>query len=144
MVSQTSTQSFHKTWLLVSALVIGVFGPALTLASIAGYEGLAVLGLDILSWPVDGSITYANQEMRFLSALAGGVLVGWGVMVWCLRQWVYDLAPEGVRKSVVVGTLFWFVFDSFGSIASGTTPNAFFNVLVLLAVVGPMWRPSNA
>lgn len=77
---------------------------------------------------------------RFLSALTGGFLFGWGVMIWCLRVWVYDLAPEGVRRSVLVGLLAWFLLDSVGSIASGTPSNAFFNVLVLLLAVGPLWR----
>ncbi|WP_420011021.1 hypothetical protein [Tateyamaria sp.] len=37
----------------------------------------------------------------------------------------------------------WFVLDSAGSIASGTTSNALFNVLVLLVAVGPLWRPAK-
>ena len=35
--------------------------------------------------------------MRFLSALTGGFLFGWGILIACLRQWVYDLAPDPTR-----------------------------------------------
>jgi hypothetical protein len=56
---------------------------------------------------------------------------------------VYDEAPEGVRKSLVTGACSWFVLDSMGSIASGNAMNALFNVLVLLLIVGPMWRPAR-
>lgn len=65
-------------------------------------------------------------------------------MVWCLSAWVYDLAPEPVRKTVLTGLLSWFVLDSCGSIASGNASNALFNLLVLLLAVGPLWRPAKA
>jgi hypothetical protein len=61
-----------------------------------------------------------------------------------LAHWVYGAAPEGVRKSFVIGACAWFVLDSAGSIASGSPSNAVFNVVVLFLVVGPMWRPATA
>lgn len=64
-------------------------------------------------------------------------------MVWCLSSWVYDHAPEAVRKAVLVGLLSWFVLDSSGSIASGNPSNAVINVFVLLLAVGPLWRPAQ-
>jgi hypothetical protein len=64
-------------------------------------------------------------------------------MIWLLSVWVYDKAPEAVRKTVLIGILTWFVFDSSGSIASGNASNALFNVLVLLLAVGPLWRPAQ-
>lgn len=99
--------------------------------------------LDLLSWPLDGAQTYASPDTRFLSALTGGFLLGWGVMIWCLRSWLYDLAPEAVRRTVLAGILAWFILDSAGSIASGNASNAFFNIIVLLLAVGPMWRPAK-
>lgn len=99
----------------------------------------ARLTLDLLSWPIDGATTYASPDTRFLSALTGGFLMGWGITVWALSKWVYSKAPEETRKVVVLGLLTWFVFDSMGSAASGNISNVFFNVLVLLLAVGPMW-----
>lgn len=106
----------------------------------------ARLTLDLLSWPIDGLTTYQSPDTRFLSALTGGFLLGWGVMIWCLSIWVYDHAPEAVRKSVLIGVLSWFFLDSTGSIASGNASNALFNVIVLVIAVGPLWvrvRPST-
>ena len=82
-----STQ-LHKTWLKFSAIVIGFFGPVLFLGTMPEYSALARLGLDILTWPIDGFPSYESSEIRFLSALTGGFLVGWGVTVWCLSIWV--------------------------------------------------------
>ena len=137
------TKAFHKFWLNISALVIAGFGPFLFLGTIPATNEPARWGLDLLTWPLDGFPSYESEEIWFLSALTGGFLVGWGVMVWCLKTWVYDDAPEGVRKSLLVGSLCWFVLDSAGSVTSGNWPNAFWNVLVLLLIVGPMWRPAT-
>jgi hypothetical protein len=52
-----------------------------------------------------------------------------------LSSWVYDKALEAVRKTVLVSLLSWFVLDSSGSIASGNTPNALLNILVVLIAV---------
>lgn len=137
------SREFHKLWLKITAVVVGSFGPIFFLGTMAPTLEPARLTLDILSWPVDGATTYASPDTRFLSALTGGFLMGWGVMIWCLSAWVYDLAPEAVRRSVLAGVLAWFVLDSAGSIASGNASNAAFNVVVLLIAVGPLWRPAR-
>ena len=137
------TQQFHKFWLKITAIVIGSFGPVFFLGTMLATSGPAQWTLDFLSFPVDGVQDYAAATTRFLSALTGGFLLGWGVTVWCLSTWVYDKAPEQVRKTVLVGLLSWFVLDSSGSIASGNASNALFNVAVLLLAVGPLWRPAK-
>lgn len=134
---------FHKLWLKVTAVVVGSFGPVFFLGTMLPTSELARLTLDILSWPVDRLQTYNSADTRFLSALTGGFLFGWGVMIWCLSAWVYDAQPEAVRRAVLTGILAWFVLDSAGSIASGTPSNVFFNVIVLLVAVGPLWRPAR-
>ncbi|MGB0524911.1 MAG: hypothetical protein ACPGJS_18195 [Flammeovirgaceae bacterium] len=137
------TQSFHKFWLKVTAFVVGSFGPVFFLGTMESTLEPARFTLDLLSWPLDGSTTYASPDTRFLSALTGGFLFGWGIMIWCLSVWVYDKAPEMVRRTVLIGILAWFFLDSLGSIASGNAPNVFFNVLILLLAVGPFWLPAQ-
>lgn len=142
-VKKFRTHSYHKFWLKITAIVVGSFGPIFFLGTMASTLEPARLTLDFLSWPIDGATTYASPDTRFLSALTGGFLLGWGVMIWCLSTWVYDKAPEAVRKSVLTGALCWFVLDSTGSIASGNASNAFFNIVILLIAVGPLWWPAR-
>jgi hypothetical protein len=137
------SRSLHKLWLKVAAIVVGIGGPIFFLGTMPETMEPARLTLDLLSWPVDGATTYASPDTRFLSALTGGFLLGWGVTLWCLSAWVYDLAPEPVRKAVLTGICSWFVLDSAGSIASGNESNALFNVVVLLTAVGPLWFPAR-
>lgn len=137
------TQKFHKFWLKITAIVIGSFGPVFFFGTMQETMEPARLTLDLLSWPIDGATTFNAADTRFLSALTGGFLLGWGIMVWCLSAWVYDKAPEAVRKTVLTGVITWFLCDSAGSIASGNTSNAFFNIIVLFLAVGPLWKPAK-
>lgn len=137
------TPQFHKTWLKITALIIGSFGPLFFLGTMAATSEPIRFSMDLLSWPLDGATTYDHPDTRFLGALTGGFLMGWGVMIWCLSVWAYDAAPEAVRKSVLTGALAWFVLDSAGSIVSGNASNALFNIVILLAAVGPLWVPAQ-
>lgn len=138
------TQKFHKFWLKISATVIGSFGPIFFFGTMLSTSKPARWTLDFLSLPVDGAQTYAEPTTRFLSALTGGFLLGWGVMVWCLSIWVYDKAPENVRKSILAGIISWFLLDSLGSITSGNPSNALINIIVLFIAVGPLWMPAKS
>ncbi len=135
------SHDFHKFWLNITAFVIWSFGPIFFLGTMASTMEPARLTLDILSWPVDGATTYTSPDTKFLSAITGGILMGWGIMIWGLSKWVYDIAPEPVRKTVLIGLLSWFSLDSAGSIASGNASNVVFNVFILLIAVGPLWLP---
>jgi len=137
------TREFHKFWLKITAIVIGSFGPVFFLGAMAPTSTPARLTLDLLGWRLNNPSNYDAPDTRFLSALTGGFLLGWGVTIWCLSTWVYDAAPEAVRRTVLIGLLSWFCLDSAGSIASGNPSNAVFNVLVLLIAVGPLWRPAK-
>jgi hypothetical protein len=137
------THDFYKTWLNVTAIVIASFGPVFFLGAFAPTSEPARFTLDLLSLPLDGHQSFAEPTTRFLSALTGGFLLGWGVTIWLLSGIVYDASPERVRRAVIAGLLSWFVLDSAGSILSGNASNVVFNIFVLLLAVGPMWRPAK-
>jgi hypothetical protein len=142
MASMT-TRAGHKRWLIVTAIVIGSFGPIFALATRASTSRGRRWTLDLLNFPLDDAEQYDSDTMRFLSALTGGFLFGWGVMVLGLRAWLFDVSPEGVRRTVVVSMCSWFVLDSIGSVAAGAAPNVVGNIAVLLLGVGPLWRPAS-
>ncbi|MFN8356636.1 MAG: hypothetical protein U0Y10_19435 [Spirosomataceae bacterium] len=137
------TSKFHKSYLKFTAFVVGSFGPIFFLGTILSTSEPARWTLDLLSWPLDDIQNYEAPTTRFLSALTGGFLFGWGIMIWFLQKWIYDAAPEGVRKTVLAGLLAWFCLDSAGSVASQNPSNVFFNVIVLLLAVGPLWKPAQ-
>ncbi|MHA7901365.1 MAG: hypothetical protein ACX94B_16000 [Henriciella sp.] len=134
----------HKTYLKVSAFLVMLFGPIFFLGTFDATVEPIRFSADFLAWPVDGAQTYDHPDTRFIGALAGGFLFGWGVLIWFLSGDAYDAAPEPIRRAVVTGFCAWFVLDSAGSITSGHGSNALFNILILLAFVGPLWRPARA
>ncbi|MEM1120978.1 MAG: hypothetical protein AAGJ18_11065 [Bacteroidota bacterium] len=137
------SQNAHKNWLYVTVFVIWSFAPVFFLGTMEATSEPARFTLDLLSWPLNGETTYDSSNARLLSALTAGFLLGWGIMVLLLRNWFYDETPEKVRKTVLISILCWFFLDSLGSITSGSTSNAFFNILVLLISVGPLWCPAK-
>lgn len=137
------SRGFQKAYLKVTAILIGSFGPIFFLGAMEATSEPARLSLDLLKLPLDGIETYAEPTTRFLSALTGGFLLGWGVLVWRLSGAIYDIAPEAVRQAVVTSVLAWFVLDSAGSFAAGAASNVAFNVIVFLALVGPLLRPAR-
>ncbi|WP_080055768.1 hypothetical protein [Spirosoma aerolatum] len=137
------THKSHKFYLKITAIVIGSFGPIFFFGTMLPTSEPARWTLDLLSVPLDGVQNYEAPTTRFLSALTGGFLFGWGVCVWFLQKWVYDKASEEVRKAVLAGILAWFFLDSAGSLASGNPSNAFINILILLIAVGPLWKPAT-
>lgn len=138
------TKEFHKFYLKITAMVVASFGPIFFLGTMLPTSEPARWSLDLLSLPLDGLQNYEAPTILFLSALTGGFLFGWGVCIWFLQKWVFDKAPNEVRKAVVAGLLAWFFLDSAGSVASENTSNAFINILVLLIAVGPLWKAAKS
>lgn len=135
------THKVYKGWMKFTAFIVGSLGPVFFLAS-AGFEGPAEFTLDLISWPLNGE-PLLTESALVLSAVSGGFLVGWGLMIYFLSIWIYDKAPDLVRKTVLISLLGWYVLDSSGSILSGNEWNALFNSILLLLAIGPMWVPAR-
>lgn len=131
--------AFQKRYLKFTAFAVFAFAPVFFLGSMPSTAEPARWALDFLSWPLDGAQSYEAATTRFLSALTGGFLLGWGVTIWGMSGRLFDAAPEQVRRVVLSGILSWFFLDSAGSVASGNAPNVVFNTLILLLAVGPLW-----
>lgn len=137
------TQDIQKSWLKITAIVIASFAPVMFLGSMTATSAPLQFTLDLLGLPLDGLPVYGDPASRFLAAIMGGLLLGWGATIWCLQAWVFDAAPEGVRHTVVVSLCLWFVLDSAGSALSGHPSNVLFNVGILVCAVGPLYRPAR-
>ena len=78
------TWKSHKLYLrYVTGPLVAVFGPALTLATRGGAAARpAELGLDLLA--LESRNVFTEPTTRFLAALSGGFLTGFGVLLVCL------------------------------------------------------------
>lgn len=83
------------------------------------------------SKPVDNYIS-------FLFGLSGAVMSGWGVMMAVLSYSLMQENNEHIWKSIVVGTVTWFILDSFISIYSSAYLNVVLNLVFLILLMIPI------
>ncbi|MGI9409275.1 MAG: hypothetical protein ACR2OV_04330, partial [Hyphomicrobiaceae bacterium] len=111
--------------------------------------GIARFLLDLVIWPVDGVQAISGPEMRLLSAVSGGVMVGWGILLWLVATRLYPKDPVLARTLILASIGTWFLIDSLASIVAGAPLNALLNVSFLVLFSWPLMRtpgrlqPSN-
>ena len=131
------------TWLkAASALIIG-FGIITVSAATPATAGLARFLIDMIFWPIDGAQTLAAPETRLLCAIAGGLMAGWGAMLWLAATRLYSQAPELAGTMIMVSLGAWFIVDSLGSILAGAPLNALLNMGFLPIFLIPLMRRAH-
>ena len=95
---------------------------------------------DLIFFPIDGVQNVAAPETRLVSAIGGGVMAGWGVLLWMLSTHLFPRDQALAAKLIITSIVTWFVVDSTGSILAGAPLNAAFNVSFLLIFCVPLWR----
>ena len=135
-MSSERTVTFLK-W--ASAIVIG-FGLLVFLGARPETSGPVGFMADLVFWPVDGAQDVNAPEMRLFSAVSGGMLAGWGLLLWQVSTQLYPREPELARRMILSSIGVWFIIDSTGSILAGAPLNAVLNIGFLLAFVIPLRR----
>lgn len=131
-------------WLRIGAAVTVGFGLLVAVAAVPALSGPAALLLDLIYFPLDGAEATGAPADRLLSAIGGGVMVGWGTMLWIVAGEVYPDNPELGRRLILASVVTWFVIDSSMSVAAGAPLNVVGNLGFLLIFVLPVWRrPSS-
>ena len=125
-----------------SALVVG-FGVVIAMAAYPPTAGIARFLLDLVIWPVDGVQAISGPEMRLLSAVSGGVMVGWGILLWLVATRLYPKDPGLARTLILASIGTWFLVDSLASIVAGASLNALLNVSFLVLFGWPLMRASG-
>lgn len=128
-------------WLKTGSAVTIGFGAIIAAAATPALQVPTSLLLDLVYWPLDGAPSMAGRAPRILSAISGGVLIGWGLMMWLLATTLYAKEPVLCRKIILTSIISWFVVDSAMSIAAGAFLNAILNVGFLLVFALPVWKP---
>lgn len=127
-----------KLWLKAGAgLVIG-FGVVTALGAYPPTAGILGFLVDMIKWPVDGAQSVASGEFRLLSAVSGGIMVGWGLLLWLVADQLYEREPQLARTMIFVSVGAWFVVDSVASVLAGASLNALLNVSFLVLFFVPL------
>jgi len=120
-----------------SIVVIGV-GLVLALAAHPATAGITTLLADGIFWPLDAHPTLDTPAARLLAAISGGVMVGWGAMLWLVATRILPSDPALAATLVRTSLLAWFAVDSTASILAGAPLNVVLNAVFLAAFLVPL------
>jgi len=134
------SQDFAALWLKITSLLIIALGLLVAFGAHPATALPATWLTDIVFWPFDGLQTLEAPAARVLAAISGGVMVGWGLMIWLVIDRLLPADPRLARLLVVESTLAWYLVDSTGSFVSGATVNVLLNTVLMLTIVMPAWR----
>lgn len=126
------------SYLKIASIVLAGVG---LVSAIAAWPPLAfpnTVLAEIILWRFDGSVSLASPEARLLTAILGGVLFGWGIMIWQMVDRFYAQHPEETGRVIVTGTLCWYCVDSLACVAAGAWLNVFINLGFLAMLVLPV------
>ena len=127
---------------IASAAVVG-FGIVIAMAAYPPTAEIARFLLDLVIWPIDGVQSVSGSEIRLLSAVSGGVMVGWGILLWLVATRLYPKEP-GLAKTMILASIWtWFGVDSLASILAGVPLNALLNISFLVLFSWPLLRTSG-
>lgn len=132
MTSESAT-----IWLKVASITVIALGLIFALASHPASQLPVGILTDIVFYYLGGPVPIDAAPTRLFLAIGGGVMVGWGVMMWILVTRLMPREPALARLILIEGTLAWFVVDCLGSFASGGYLNIPLNIALMLMIVGP-------
>ncbi len=121
--------------LLKALAFLLLIGPGLLMISapVTGLGFLTEMFLDLAHQPYEGSQPITGKSANLLNAILGGVLVGFGVMIWVVAEQVLRKDFALGRKLIFIPLIFWFLSDSLGSVLTGAWFNGVLNTGIFLS-----------
>jgi len=133
----TINTRIHLIKLWAAALLIGP-GFLMITAPVTGLTSWVNLFLDFAFQPFDGAQAIEGGAASLLNAILGGILIGFGAMIWMVSEHVFRADQALGRKLILTPLLAWFFTDSAGSILTGAWFNAVMNAVFLALFLIPL------
>ena len=121
-----------------SSIMTVATGLISVLASSPTTQGPWLFLLDLLDWPLDGAPSTFAKESLVLNAVLGGVMIGWGVLMFVVCDELHK--SSRLVRGMMVSLLCWFIADSTGSFVSGVYGNIVLNVMFLVMFMVPLLK----
>lgn len=138
--SQTIIQSISFQLKLAAAVTIG-FGAIILLGAHPTTDiVLRFVSSFIFLAPFDTAARIINDDGTLLSAILGGVMIGWGAMIWQVTQHVLPENPGLAKRLILPPLILWFITDSAASLVSAAPFNAVLNVAFFAMFLLPLFR----
>ena len=132
------TTRIGEMWLKSASVITILTGVICALASHPSTQGIWLFLFDVLKCPPDADPASFNPDARAVNAVLGGVLVGWGLLMFFLSDERLMADSPAVPRLMTIALLAWFAVDSLGSWAAGLPGNIVLNVAFLLMFLPPL------
>jgi len=139
------TLNFRIIWIKIAASALLIIpGVMMILAPLVPMFFVAVSAfLDFAFQPLNGLETLSGTTAGLLNAILGGVLLGFGVMIWMVAEHVYRKDVKLGRRLLLAPIVSWFLCDSLGSVIAGAWFNAALNVGIFVLLTIPVLWPNR-
>lgn len=86
-----------------------------------------------------GDLTLAEISFHnLLSAVIGGTLFGWGLMLALLSYRLTRVSENWIWSVISISVLAWYILDTLGSALVGSTLNILLNTTILVLAIPPL------
>ncbi|PKN68673.1 MAG: hypothetical protein CVU54_13650 [Deltaproteobacteria bacterium HGW-Deltaproteobacteria-12] len=130
-------------WLQVACVIAVATGLVSAAASFPATAGPWLFLFDLLKWPIDGNPSQFDLPTRAVNAVLGGVMVGWGILMFLLVRNFLNNDFALVRRLILISIVAWFVVDSTGSFLAELPGNVLLNVSFLFLFLPPLLLVKN-
>jgi hypothetical protein len=82
-----------------------------------------------------------SAEISFhnlLSAVIGGTLFGWGLMIALLSYRLTRVSDDWIWSVIAISVIAWYILDTLGSALVGSTLNMLLNTTILVLALPPL------
>jgi len=117
-----------------SGIVLIAIGIFFAIAALPVLHPVLKVFLQIAYWPIHTVPSDLLVPVPLLVAITGGLMVGFGGMLWSLGTYVTPVSPTAAAKVTQITAWSWFCTDSTASILVGAPLNVILN-LSFLAVM---------
>ena len=140
------THETRVNWLKCATVVLLIaFGPLLAFSTFAPFDWV-VQNFVALARLDPSQPQIAEPGGRLVTAIAGGIVTGFGVCLWQVVTRVYAKDPIAGRAILLPAILTWYILDSAGSVAAGAWFNGVLNTVFVACFLVPLlWKaPATA
>jgi hypothetical protein len=144
---------FWRRWLIVVAGFVTVFGLSMVAIPPAAERLFSWMFFGTTEYPfgsaasapLTGDPAAAGDYLRFLTAVLGAVMAGWGVLILFVAAGPLRRREPWAWRGLAVSLVVWFAADTGASLAMGYPENAVLNTAFLAAFAPGLagTRPSS-
>jgi len=94
--------------------------------------------LDLLNLPFGDAPATLTQSEMWLSSIGAGLTAAICIMLLGIVVPAVQNGDKPIIKTTIWAFIVWYIVDSVGSVAAGVPSNAFFNAILLIAILIPL------